>query len=196
MSNNINRLIGCLTLMMAFATGTYAQQLKGHVYASDNEPVADAVITSPGCKTVRSAEDGTFVMEGVAKGNPLTVWHDGFFQKVVYVNEPAAADLKIYMVEENKSRYNETMLTPFDTKQGAQDWLFHNPALCAIISVNDSALTEGMVCDACGGIHSRSSVLPKEPEGSSYPGKFRKEALPDEHLYGLISLFYLSGCRI
>ena len=120
MSNNINRLIGCLTLMMAFATGTYAQQLKGHVYASDNEPVADAVITSPGCKTVRSAEDGTFVMEGVAKGNPLTVWHDGFFQKVVYVNEPAAADLKIYMVEENKSRYNETMLTPFDTKQGAQ----------------------------------------------------------------------------
>lgn len=121
MSNNINRLIGCLTLMMAFATGTYAQQLKGHVYASDNEPVADAVITSPGCKTVRSAEDGTFVMEGVAKGNPLTVWHDGFFQKVVYVNEPAAADLKIYMVEENKSRYNETMLTPFDTKQGAQD---------------------------------------------------------------------------
>ena len=93
MSNNINRLIGCLTLMMAFATGTYAQQLKGHVYASDNEPVADAVITSPGCKTVRSAEDGTFVMEGVAKGNPLTVWHDGFFQRSEILN--ARLDMRI-----------------------------------------------------------------------------------------------------
>lgn len=121
MSNIINRLIGCMALMMAFATGTYAQQLKGHVFTTTQQPVADAVITSPGCKTVRSGEDGAFVIEGVAKGNPLTVWHDGFFQKVVYVSDPGNADFKVYMVEEDKSRYNETLVTPFETRQGAQD---------------------------------------------------------------------------
>jgi len=106
--------------MMAWATGTYAQQLKGHVYAVDHQPIADAVVNSPGCKTVRTAEDGAFVIEGVEKGNPLTIRHDGFFQKVVYVADPAQTDLKIFMIGDDKSRYNETLITPFETTQGEQ----------------------------------------------------------------------------
>ena len=88
-----------------------AQTLRGHVLTSAGEPVADAVISCPGRETVRSGADGTFTLDGVQKGQPLTVWHDGFFQRVVWLSD--ADELNVYMVETDRSRYNETVVTPF-----------------------------------------------------------------------------------
>ena len=103
---------------MLFVVAACAQQLSGHVFSSTNQPVVDAVISSPGCTTVRSGADGRFTIEGVVKGNALTVWHDGFYQQSVIVYEVDAQDLKIYMVETGKSRFNETVVLPFNTVQG------------------------------------------------------------------------------
>ncbi len=120
MSNNIKKLILCLALPVAFSAGALAQQLKGHVLTTTNEPVVDAIVSSAGCKSVRSGSDGAFTIEGVTKGNAVTVWHDGFFQKNVYVSDVNDGDLRIFLVEEDKSRYNETVVTPFGTEQGQQ----------------------------------------------------------------------------
>ena len=64
-------------------TGTaVAQTISGRVLSSDNKPVADAVISAPGAKTVRSGKDGHFTISGVAAGAVLSVWHDGYYTKL------------------------------------------------------------------------------------------------------------------
>lgn len=129
MTNNMKKLIWCMVLTVLATTGAYAQKLSGHVYSSTSQPIVDAVISSQGCKTVRTEGDGSFTIEGVTKGNALTVWHDGFFQRNVYIDDPSATDLVIYMTEETKSRYNETLVTPFETSQG-------NMSASSMVNVN------------------------------------------------------------
>lgn len=119
MSNTIKRIMLCFGLPMAFAASTYAQKLSGRVLTSANEPLADAVISCPGCETVRSSADGTFAIDGIREGQPLTVWHDGFFQRVVYIRDVSDSNLHVYMIEEDRTRYNETVITPFATMTGS-----------------------------------------------------------------------------
>ena len=118
MSNNIKKLMVCLTMPLIWSLGVHAQKINGHVFSSTNMPVVDAIVTSPGCTAARTADDGSFTITGVGKGCPLTVWHDGYYQRCVYVNDLEIADLRIFLVEEGKTRYNETIVTPFATTQG------------------------------------------------------------------------------
>ena len=117
MNNNIKKIVLCLGLPVVFTVGSYAQKLSGHVLSSTNEPIAEAVITSPGCASVRSAADGSFTIEGIKEGHALNVWHDGFFRRTIYVRQTNANDLRIYMIEEDKTRYNETAITPYASTQ-------------------------------------------------------------------------------
>ena len=119
MTNNMKKLMMCLTMAMAWALGAQAQTINGHVFTSTSEPVVDAIVTSPGCTAARTAADGAFTMEGVGKGSPLTVWHDGYYQRTVYVNDLGVDDLRIFLVEEDKTRYNETVITPFAAGGGS-----------------------------------------------------------------------------
>ena len=118
MNMNIKKLLLTLALPISIVTGTHAQKLSGYIVTSANEPIAEAVISSPGCETVRSAADGSFTIEGIKEGNALTVWHDGFFQRSIYILDNSAKNLRVYMIESDRSRYNETSVTPFATKQG------------------------------------------------------------------------------
>ncbi|MBO4851802.1 MAG: SusC/RagA family TonB-linked outer membrane protein [Prevotella sp.] len=118
MTYNIKKLILCLAWTLMAAVGAQAQKVNGHVLSSTNQPVADAIVTSPGCTAVRTADDGSFSIEGVKKGAPVTIWHDGFYQRMLYVNDNNIRDLKVFLVEESKTRYNETNVTPFATTQG------------------------------------------------------------------------------
>ena len=105
------RLLACSLCCNLVAA--QAQTISGHVLTSGGDPVAEAVISCPGCETVRSDSDGSFSIEGAKEGQPLTVWHDGFFQRVVYVSDATRKDLSVYMIETDRSRYNETVITPF-----------------------------------------------------------------------------------
>ena len=120
MSNNIKKLILCLALPVGAVMGLHAQNISGRVYSSTGQPVVDAIVSSTGAKTVRTDADGAFTIEGVKKGNALQVMHDGFYQRTIYLNHQDATNLRIYMVEENKTRYNETSVTPFATNTGDQ----------------------------------------------------------------------------
>lgn len=119
MSNNMKKLMICLAMAMAWAWGAHAQTINGHVFTSTNQPVVDAIVTSPGCTAARTASDGSFTIEGVGKGGSIAVWHDGYYQRLVYVNDLDVADLRIFLVEEDKTRYNETTVIPFSTGGGS-----------------------------------------------------------------------------
>ncbi len=129
MTNNMKRLILSLSLPVAMAVSIHAQKVSGYVFTSANEPIVDAVISSPGCESVRSTADGSFTIEGVKQGQQLNVWHDGYFRKVVYLQDNNAVNLHVYLIEENRSRYNETMITPFGDTQG-------DPATSANVNLN------------------------------------------------------------
>ena len=129
MNKNIKKLLLTLALPICFATGIHAQKLSGYVVTSANEPVAEAVISSPGCETVRSAADGSFTIEGVKDGNALTIWHDGHFQRTMYILDNTTTNLRIYMIETDRSRYNETTVTPYATNQA-------DPAAASMQNIN------------------------------------------------------------
>lgn len=97
------------------------QAITGRVINAANMPVSEAIISSPGCEPVRTAEDGTFTLQGVKEGNPITVWHDGYFQREIYVRDQESK-VNILMTEESRTRYNETAVTPFDVQQGVHVW--------------------------------------------------------------------------
>ncbi len=121
MSKNMKRLLVGLSFVTCHLSlsSVSAQTLHGHILTSAGEPVAEAVVSSAGCETVRSASDGSFAIDGVKNGEALSVWYDGFFQRVVFVRDNSAADLRIYLIEENRSRYNETVVTPFATSMSS-----------------------------------------------------------------------------
>lgn len=118
-TNRMRQLLVSLSLIICHLSFSQAvaQTLTGRVLSSSNEPIADAVISSPGCEAVRSAADGSFSIEGLQAGSPLTVWHDGYFQRAIYVGDVNAKDYKVYMIEESRTRYNETAVTPFAVRQ-------------------------------------------------------------------------------
>ncbi len=120
MSNNIKKLILCLALPVGAVVGLHAQSISGRVYSSTGQPVVDALVSSTGTRAVRTGADGAFTIEGVKKGNALQVVHDGFYQRTIYLNDDHASNLSIYMVEETRTRYNETSVTPFATNIGDQ----------------------------------------------------------------------------
>ena len=120
MSNNIKKITVCLAMMAAAVVSASAQQVSGRVFSSTGQPVVDALVSSNGCQTVRTNDEGNFTIEGVKKGNALHVMHDGFYQRTIYLYDESVSQLNIYMVEENRTRYNETTVTPFATTSGDQ----------------------------------------------------------------------------
>lgn len=114
MNGNIKKTVLCLSLPIVFASGCLAQKVTGRIMNSANRPVADVVITCSGCETVRSADDGTFAIEGVKKGSVISFSHEDFYPKTEYVHNANATGLCIYMIETANTRYNETVLLPYN----------------------------------------------------------------------------------
>lgn len=118
MNNDIKKIILSLCLPAMVSGAAMAQSITGRVLSSDNKPVADAVISAPGAKTVRTGKDGRFTITGVKDGAVLSVWHDGYYTKQEYVPKAGAAELTVYIIEDSKYKYNETRLLPFGTAEG------------------------------------------------------------------------------
>src|SRR5574344_2735716 len=130
-SSTIKRLALCVGLPALLSVSVYAQKLTGYIISSTNQPVADAVITCPGCQTSRSATDGSFSIDSVNAGSTLSVWHDGFFrQSYIVKSNVSQSGLKIYMIEDDKSRYNETYVLPLRNED-------NNSSIAGVTNVSD-----------------------------------------------------------
>lgn len=119
----MKRLFLIFSFCSLLTTVSWAQTvLKGRVLTSAGQPIAEAIISCPGCTSVSSAEDGSYTLSGVKKNATVTVWRDGYFQREVFVADPQVKTLNIQLVEETRTRYNETAVTPFATKEGQTAW--------------------------------------------------------------------------
>ncbi len=118
MNENIKKLVLCMGLPVMFATGGFAQKVTGRVVNSANEPVADVVITSPGCKAVRSAADGTFTIDNVKAGSVVSFLREGFYTKMEYMRNADVSGINVHLIETDKTRYNETVLRPYGKAEG------------------------------------------------------------------------------
>lgn len=118
MNENIKKLVLCMGLPVMFATGGFAQKVTGRVVNSANEPVADVVITCPGCKAVRSAADGTFTIDNVKAGSVVSFLHEGFYTKMEYMRNADVSGINVHLIETDKTRYNETVLRPYGKAEG------------------------------------------------------------------------------
>lgn len=114
---NIKKAIFCIALGSVCVTGIQAQSVSGYVVSSDSRPIADAVITCPGCATVRTDKDGHFTIEGVKTGATIKIWHEGFFTLNKYIHDNNDKSLRLHLISENRSRYNETAVTPIGLKE-------------------------------------------------------------------------------
>lgn len=118
MNENIKKLVLCMGLPVMFATGGFAQKVTGRVVNSANEPVADVVITCPGCKAVRSAADGTFTIDNVKAGSVVSFLREGFYTKMEYMRNADVSGINVHLIETDKTRYNETVLRPYGKAEG------------------------------------------------------------------------------
>lgn len=120
-------VIFCLALFMMPA-GVDAQNISGYVKSTSNQPIADVVITSPGCQIVLTDKDGHFLINGYIPGNAIKIWHDGYYTQNQYVYKQGNACLSVHLIEEHKTRYNETVVSP----AGLQDNKFSSSAITNI----------------------------------------------------------------
>lgn len=116
MNKYIKGVVFCLGLFLA-STVVRAQKISGYVKSTSNQPVSDAVITSPGCKIVLTDQNGYFVMDGYVPGNAIKIWHDGYYVQNQYIYKKGKVSLSVHLIEDDKNRYNETVLL----REGSQD---------------------------------------------------------------------------
>jgi TonB-linked SusC/RagA family outer membrane protein len=112
MNNDIKKILLCLSLPALISGTAMAQKISGQVLSSDNKPVADAVISSPGAKTVRTDKNGRFSIDGIKDGSVLQIWHDGYFTKHEFISNSSDNNMIVYVIEADKYKYNETKYLP------------------------------------------------------------------------------------
>lgn len=112
MNNDIKKLLLCLELPVMLASSTWAQNIKGKVLSSDNKPVADAVVSCPGMKSVRTDKEGSFTLSNVKDGAVISIWHEGYYTKAEYLKGVPSTGITVYLIENDKTRYNETVNMP------------------------------------------------------------------------------------
>lgn len=97
--------------MMAMATmaQTTGYTVSGVVLDDLCQPVEDAIVTVPGHGLVRTDNTGKFQFKNVEKWNTIRIQAKGFYQKEVRVTSDAA-DLCVYLIDEDKREYNQTLV--------------------------------------------------------------------------------------
>ena len=113
---SLSRVGASLMLLSLLPLSATAADYKGRVVDSANKPVADVVITSPGCKAVRTDADGRYVITGVNDGAVVTFRHEGYY----VVSQSSKLNPVIHLIETDNRRYDETVILPFDKKEDDQ----------------------------------------------------------------------------
>lgn len=98
-------------LALANANANANANFEGRVLSSANKPVADALVSSPGCQAVRTDSLGRFVLMNVEEGAQVTILRDGYNTLTLTPPLTAKANAKanaIYLIETARTRYSET----------------------------------------------------------------------------------------
>jgi TonB-linked SusC/RagA family outer membrane protein len=108
-----------IALLSISVSSVSAETLKGIVLSLDKSPVVDAVVSAPGAKSVRTDSNGSFTIEDISRGQSLFVWADGFFTQTVLLGKKK--EVMVYMIPEDKYKYNQTQVLPFRKEIGLSE---------------------------------------------------------------------------
>jgi len=108
-----------IALLLISVCSVSAETLKGVVLSLDKTPVADAVVSAPGVKTVRTGSDGSFTLVDIAGNKSVSIWADGFFTQAVLIGKKAK--MVVYMIPENKYKYNQEQILPLRKDLGLSE---------------------------------------------------------------------------
>lgn len=136
MNNDFKKIILCLSLPAIMSATAMAQNISGRVLSSGNKPVANAVVSAPGLKSVRTDKDGNFTLKGVKDGTVLSVWHDGYYKKQEYVKDDNVKNITIYVIEEDKFKYNESAVLTTGVTEG-------DPSVAGIENISSKDFYQG-----------------------------------------------------
>lgn len=106
---------------VAFAQEQSAERytISGVVYNSQNQPVADAVLTSSGHAIVRTDEQGRFEMKDLKKWAVVKVTADGYYPKEIRVTYNSSA-VHVWLIDQDAVNYNETQVEIDNVREGVQ----------------------------------------------------------------------------
>ena len=163
--STVRTVIPFLAYSLVFvAADAQAQTLNGRVIGTDGTPVANVIVTSPGCKAVQTAEDGTFSFDGLKGDAAVTFKHEGFFKKVEHVKGANLGNvLTVHLIPQNTTRYNETVVLPDGVADESSASGIHNA------SRKDFSLGSSSVENSMRGI---PGLLVKNKSGMTGEGSF------------------------
>ncbi len=92
--------------------------LSGIVYDEANQPVADAIISTPGHSIVRTDEFGRFELADLQAWANVKVSADGYYPKDIRVTR-SADGLLVYLINKNVPDYTETEVLPGEVVEGS-----------------------------------------------------------------------------
>lgn len=108
-------MTGALFLLTSLSV-LLAQVVEGVVLGPDKSPVVDAVVGLPGGEHVRTDKQGTFKLSNPGQATLLTVWASGYFEQTVAIK--GREKLIVYLIPEDKLKYNQTTLLPHHKESG------------------------------------------------------------------------------
>ena len=113
------KMIVWVTFLLVATVPATASVLKGHVLTSDKRPVADAVISCSGTESVRTGTDGAFVLDNKNEQGYISIWANGYFTQTVPLMGRSVVE--VYLIAEDKYKYNQTTVLPFRTESGLSE---------------------------------------------------------------------------
>jgi len=111
-------LTGAVFVLASLST-LMAQVVEGVVLGPDKTPVVDAVVGFSGSESVRTDSKGAFKVSNPRQAGSLTVWASGYYEQEVPVKGKAA--LTVYLIPDDKLKYNQTALLPHRKVTGLPD---------------------------------------------------------------------------
>lgn len=119
MINGKRALLTGAAFVLASLSVLVAQVVEGVVLGPDKTPVVDAVVGFSGTESVRTDSKGTFKVTNPQQAQQLTVWASGYFEQQVSVK--GKDKLTVYLIPDDKLKYNQTTLLPHRKETGLPD---------------------------------------------------------------------------
>jgi TonB-linked SusC/RagA family outer membrane protein len=139
MKNKRKEILLCIGMFMISVNSVSAQnKITGYIMSSTHTPIADAVISYQHGKSVKSASDGSFTVDSIKVGDDMNIWHEGFYSKTIYIDKNTEKKIKIYMIETDKTRYNETALLPYQP-------ITSDPSVAGTVNINKKDFSRGSI---------------------------------------------------